>query len=681
MAQPVDLLQMSDLELAEKLRRDDPEQYQTLVRMHLSFVLDLNADDCDTACEKSAKPKAVKWGLGTFTKGRKQSTTKGVMEGAPLTQEGICQVYQLIEFLKSEPNIIQEGIFRRSGKMTRQQELKGLLNQGLPLNLEEGKYSVHDCASVLKNFLADLPEPLLTDAHYQAYCQVAEMCSSDMSDGDEPIRLLRALQLLLMLLPTENKALVSDLIMMLNLVASLEDKNKMSADNLSTLFTPHLLCPRKLTPEEFHTNSQLMSRVVSFMIKQGKAMFKVPPKLATDIRAYWAEKENHKAKVAEDHEVVNTVFSFVDRQLTAQANSSNPTEAALAQLYAHIQSLPESAQKRRLVKQFNKENGHGTPLVKKQVNSRSLGDSIKKHIFTKGLKRQKNQDKNSSTDDLLKVSSQEAKAAAPTPSKSTVEMNAAREAPKRRVQIKEESLRVSELDASSPTNPQTEPDTVDHAASSQEGTNPFGSLALTSTPALAQATNLLSSSPIFNTPSLRKAFNKSVSPITRSAQRMPRCMQDAMMTPRSRKPVLVLSSSNLSPLSTPWKDTPSSLLQEHNEEAETSLSSTFKDYLKSRSVLTASPVSLSCNASPEKLSNSLLYCLDGNDPSASTSASYLTSMSNESSSSSGSRKRSIEDSMFADHSISLSSDSAKKSNLESSYSSTLGSSIIRETSL
>jgi hypothetical protein len=152
-----------------------------------------------------------------------------------------------------------------------------------------------------------------------------------------------------------------------------------------------------------------------------------------------------------------------------------------------------------------------------------------------------------------------------------------------------------------------------------------------------------------------------------------------MMTPRSRKPVLVLSSSNLSPLTSPWKDMPSSLLQEHNEEAETSLTSTFRDYLQSRSVLTASPVSLSCNTSPEKLSNSLLYCLDGNDPS--TSSSYVTTLSHDSSSSSGSRKRSVDDSMFADHSISLSSDSAKKSNLESSYSSTLGSSIIRETSL
>ncbi|XP_065338225.1 rho GTPase-activating protein 19 isoform X1 [Cloeon dipterum] len=634
-AMPADSMQkLGDLELAEKLRREDPEHYATLVRMHLSFVLDLAVEESEPV-EKQSGKAAKKW-FGT-SKVRKQS--KGVMEGAPLTQEGICQVYQLIEFLKDEPNITQEGIFRRSGKISRQQELKALLNQGQALNLDQGNYSVHDCASVLKNFLADLPEPLLTDAHYQAYCQVAEMCSTDNTEAEEPVRLLRSLQLLLLDLPSENKALVTDLLLMLNQVASHEDKNKMSVDNLSTLFTPHLLCPRKLSPEEFHANSQLMSRVVSFMIKQGNNMFKVPPKLATDVRAYWADKD----KAKEEHEAVTTVFSFVDRQLTAEANSSNPTEAALAQLYAHIQSLPESANKRRLVKQFNKENGQGTPLVKKQPNARSLGDSIKRHIFTKALKRYKQQEKSASADDLLKVSNEEKKTEATSKS----------------------SLRVSDSDASVP-------DTNPGASGGESAPTPN--------------TNPVSSSPLFNTPSLRTAFNnKSVSPITMSAQRMPRCMQDAMMTPRSRKPVLVLSSSNLSPLASPWKAVPSSLLQEAAEEGDgddTSLSSTFKEYLQSRSVLTASPVSLSCDASPEKLSNSLLYCLDGNDPSAaSTSASYVTTLSNESSSSSGSRKRACDDSLFADHSVSLSSDSAKKSTLESSYSSTMGSSIIRETSL
>ena len=68
---------------------------------------------------------------------------------------------------------MQEGIFRRTGKLTRQQELKNALHQGLPLDLDEGRYSVHDCASVLKGFLADLSEPLLTDYHYPAHCQIA----------------------------------------------------------------------------------------------------------------------------------------------------------------------------------------------------------------------------------------------------------------------------------------------------------------------------------------------------------------------------------------------------------------------------------------------------------------------------------------------------------------------------
>lgn len=45
--------------------------------------------------------------------------------------------------------------------MSRQQELKFLVNHLKPLNLEE--FTSHDVASVLKSILADLPEPLLTE--------------------------------------------------------------------------------------------------------------------------------------------------------------------------------------------------------------------------------------------------------------------------------------------------------------------------------------------------------------------------------------------------------------------------------------------------------------------------------------------------------------------------------------
>lgn len=209
-------------------------------------------------------------------------------------------------------------------------------------------------------------------------------------------RLLTALQLILLLLPQENKLLLKDLLNLLHLTASLESKNKMCADSLATLFTPHLLCPRKLPPETLHTNSQMLSGIISFMITQCTHLFEVPKKLAVDIKAYYSERERRKvlspaAQINEsvsDNLAANTVFSFVDHELTAKENQSNPTETALAQLYAYIQSLPESSKKRKLVKQFNKENGQGTPLQVLRSGAgknRTFGDSIKKHLLVRSL--------------------------------------------------------------------------------------------------------------------------------------------------------------------------------------------------------------------------------------------------------------------------------------------------------
>lgn len=67
---------------------------------------------------------------------------------------------QLIAF-HSSSDLKQEGIFRKTGSVTRQQDLKFLVNQMKTINLDE--FTCHDVASVMKSILADLPEPLLTE--------------------------------------------------------------------------------------------------------------------------------------------------------------------------------------------------------------------------------------------------------------------------------------------------------------------------------------------------------------------------------------------------------------------------------------------------------------------------------------------------------------------------------------
>ena len=77
--------------------------------------------------------------------------------------------------------------------------------------------------------------------------------------------------------------------------------------------------------------------------------------------------------------VINTTMTFADRAASLEAAAQTDTQVALAQLYAHVSSMPDSTKKRKLLKQFNKANGMGTPRAspKQHRRSKSLSDSIK----------------------------------------------------------------------------------------------------------------------------------------------------------------------------------------------------------------------------------------------------------------------------------------------------------------
>lgn len=207
---------------------------------------------------------------------------------------------------------------------------------------------------------------------------ILEICNSDNTSlaNKKELRILNAIQFLILLLPEYNRILFKGIIELLNKITKYENQNKMSANSLATLFTPHLICPRKLSPESLHSFSQSMSSLISFMITKGELLFYIPASLATDIRAYFAEQERKKTmspnfildeSVTSDS-TANTIFTFVDRKKTAGilADDSNQTALELAQLYAHIQSLPESTKKRKLINRFNKENGQGLIFHKKK---------------------------------------------------------------------------------------------------------------------------------------------------------------------------------------------------------------------------------------------------------------------------------------------------------------------------
>lgn len=115
------------LEIILRFKTEDPEQFHCLVKMHLSFLLDMNTDECDCSFlydhlypGDHGTPKR-KSSLLQSSKGTGITCTKkGIMEGATLTMEGVCQIFQIIQFLDRTNNIEQIGLFRKTGNLQKQ---------------------------------------------------------------------------------------------------------------------------------------------------------------------------------------------------------------------------------------------------------------------------------------------------------------------------------------------------------------------------------------------------------------------------------------------------------------------------------------------------------------------------------------------------------------------------------
>jgi len=371
--------------LVNRLRNTNLSKFREYVQMHLSFLLDLPDDQLTVlfdaepevmCCEQESAKRKHFFCKRKLSKGEACPVEGPGLFGTPLTSSTMNQVLPLIEYLGRPENLQQEGLFRKSGQLTRQNRLREILDAGedVTSELNEGVFSAHDVASLLKAYLAELPEPILQERYYEAYCQVLNMgCVAGLPEELMVLKRSKQLptvQLLLQLLPRENLQLLERLLDLLKRVVK-ANQNKMSADALGTLLAPCILVPRKMSGSVLSTVASNITRVVSYMIDNADVLFQVPDTLVRDIAAYWEEVEeadhvnSHTTPKPLKHmspsDAVTTKVSFVDRQMSAQARSHTDTEVALAQLYAHVSSMPESTQKKKLLKQFNKANSATTP--------------------------------------------------------------------------------------------------------------------------------------------------------------------------------------------------------------------------------------------------------------------------------------------------------------------------------
>uniref|UniRef100_A0A3Q0QXY6 Rho GTPase activating protein 1 n=1 Tax=Amphilophus citrinellus TaxID=61819 RepID=A0A3Q0QXY6_AMPCI len=127
-----------------------------------------------------------------------------------------------------------EGIFRRSANVTLVKEVQQKYNSGETVNLREME-DVHLAAVILKKFLRELPEPLLTYTLYNDIVNFASVSSESQAT---------VMKTLVESLPEENYASLRYLITFLAQVSANSEVNKMTNSNLAVVFGPNLLWGR-----------------------------------------------------------------------------------------------------------------------------------------------------------------------------------------------------------------------------------------------------------------------------------------------------------------------------------------------------------------------------------------------------------------------------------------------------
>ncbi|XP_006877195.1 PREDICTED: unconventional myosin-IXb [Chrysochloris asiatica] len=160
-----------------------------------------------------------------------------------------------------------EGLYRKSGTANRQRELRQAL-QTDPTAVKLENYPIHAITGVLKQWLRELPEPLMTFAQYNDFLHAVEL--------PERLEQLTAIYAVLDHLPEANHNSLERLIFHLVKVALLEDVNRMSPSALAIIFAPCLLrCPDTSDPLTSVKDVLKITTCVEMLIKEQMRKYKV----------------------------------------------------------------------------------------------------------------------------------------------------------------------------------------------------------------------------------------------------------------------------------------------------------------------------------------------------------------------------------------------------------------------
>uniref|UniRef100_A0A3B4VRW3 Myosin IXAb n=1 Tax=Seriola dumerili TaxID=41447 RepID=A0A3B4VRW3_SERDU len=178
-------------------------------------------------------------------------------------------VEKLINYIEMH-GLYTEGIYRKSGSTNKIKELRqGLDTDVNSVNLDD--YNIHVIASVLKQWLRDLPSPLMTFELYEEFLRA-------MGQPDKR-EVIRGVYSVIDQLSRTHLSTLERLIFHLVRIALQEETNRMSANALAIVFAPCILrCPDTIDPlqsvQDISKTTACVELIINEQMRKYKARLK-----------------------------------------------------------------------------------------------------------------------------------------------------------------------------------------------------------------------------------------------------------------------------------------------------------------------------------------------------------------------------------------------------------------------
>ncbi|KAM5292987.1 unconventional myosin-IXa isoform 2-T2 [Ctenodactylus gundi] len=230
-------------------------------------------------------------------------------------------VEKLINYIEMH-GLYTEGIYRKSGSTNKIKELRqGLDTDAESVNLDD--YNIHVIASVFKQWLRDLPNPLMTFELYEEFLRAMGL--------QERKETIRGVYSVIDQLSRTHLNTLERLIFHLVRIALQEDTNRMSANALAIVFAPCILrCPDTTDPLQSVQDISKTTTCVELIVVEQMNKYKARLK---DISSL--EFAENKAK---------TRLSLIRRSMgkgrVRRGNSSSPSSPIAARLPS-VSGIPE----------------------------------------------------------------------------------------------------------------------------------------------------------------------------------------------------------------------------------------------------------------------------------------------------------------------------------------------------